>query len=49
MEKLESLGMKFPEPMVDIKDITRKYHDTELEEEKIIGKSKWKRLKIEER
>ncbi len=42
-ETLESLGMKFPEPTVDIKEIARKYHHAELEEENKIGKSKWKR------
>jgi PPK2 family polyphosphate:nucleotide phosphotransferase len=43
-ETLESLGMKFPEPTVNLKEIARKYHHTELEEEKKIGKSKWKQL-----
>jgi hypothetical protein len=43
-ETLESLGMKFPEPTVNIKDIAHKYHHAELEEEKKIGKSKWKEL-----
>jgi hypothetical protein len=43
-ETLESLGMKFPEPTVNIKDIARKYHHAGLEEEKQIGKSKWKEL-----
>jgi PPK2 family polyphosphate:nucleotide phosphotransferase len=46
-EQLESLGMKFPEPTVNIKEIARKYHHAELEEEKKIGKSKWKELIIE--
>ena len=41
-EALESLGMKFPEPTVNIKEIARKFHHAELEEEKKIGKSKWK-------
>jgi hypothetical protein len=41
-ETLESLDMKLPEPTVDIKEIARKYHHAELEEEKKIGKSKWK-------
>jgi len=41
-ETLESLDMKFPEPTVDIKEIAHKYHHAELEEEKKIGKSKWK-------
>jgi hypothetical protein len=34
--------MKFPEPTVNIKEIARKFHHAELEEEKKIGKSKWK-------
>src|SRR5271157_6111187 len=42
VETLESLGMKFPEPTVNIKEIARKYHHAELEEENKIGKSKWK-------
>jgi len=46
-ETLESLGMKFPEPTVNIKKIVRKYHHAELEEEKKIGKSKWKQLTTE--
>jgi PPK2 family polyphosphate:nucleotide phosphotransferase len=33
VETLESLNMKFPEPTVDLKDITRKYHAAEQEEE----------------
>ena len=36
--------MKFPEPTVNIKEIARKYHRAELEEEKNIGKSKRKLL-----
>jgi hypothetical protein len=44
---LESLGMKFPEPTVNIKEIARKYHRAELEEEKNIGKSKRKQLTTE--
>jgi PPK2 family polyphosphate:nucleotide phosphotransferase len=43
VETLESLGMKFPEPTVNIQEIARKYHHAELEEEKKIGKSTWKR------
>jgi|HubBroStandDraft_2_1064218.scaffolds.fasta_scaffold194809_1 PPK2 family polyphosphate:nucleotide phosphotransferase len=46
-ETLESLGMKFPEPTVNLKEIARKYHHAELEEEKKLGKSKWKRLTTE--
>ena len=46
-ETLESLGMKFPEPTVNIKDIAHKYHQAELKEEKKIGKSKWKELLTE--
>jgi PPK2 family polyphosphate:nucleotide phosphotransferase len=42
VETLESLGMKFPEPTVNIEEIARKFHHAELEEEKKIGKSKWK-------
>jgi len=38
-EQLESPGMKFPEPTVNIKEIARKNHHAELEEEKKIGKS----------
>jgi hypothetical protein len=41
-ETLESLGMKFPVPTVNIKEIARKFHRAENEEEKKIGKSKWK-------
>ena len=41
-ETLESLGMKFPEPTVNIKEIASKYHHAVLEEEDKIGKSKWK-------
>ncbi len=33
VETLESLNMKFPEPTVDLDDITRKYHASEQEEE----------------
>ena len=33
VETLESQGMSFPEPTVDIEDIKRKYHQAELEEE----------------
>ena len=33
VETLESLDMKFPAPTVDLKDIRRKYHAAELEEE----------------
>jgi PPK2 family polyphosphate:nucleotide phosphotransferase len=33
-ETLESLGMKFPEPTVNLKQIARKYHLAELEEGK---------------
>jgi hypothetical protein len=36
--------LRFPEPTVNIKDIAHKYHHAELEEEKKIGKSKWKEL-----
>jgi hypothetical protein len=43
-ETLESLGMKLPEPTVNIEEIARKYHHAELEEKKKIGKSKWKEL-----
>ena len=43
-ETLESLGLAFPEPTVNINEIARKYHHAELEEEKKIGKSKWKEL-----
>jgi len=32
VERLESLGMKFPTPSVGIKDVKRKYHAAELEE-----------------
>jgi PPK2 family polyphosphate:nucleotide phosphotransferase len=39
-ETLESLGMKLPEPTVNIEEIARKYHRAELEEERKIGKSK---------
>jgi hypothetical protein len=39
--------MKFPEPTVNLKEIARKYHHAELEEEKKLGKSKWKRLTTE--
>jgi hypothetical protein len=39
--------MKFPEPTVNIKEIARKYHHAELEEEKKIEKSKWKQLTTE--
>jgi hypothetical protein len=39
--------MKFPEPTVNIKEIARKYHRAELEEEKNIGKSKRKQLTTE--
>jgi hypothetical protein len=46
-ETFESLGMKFPEPTVNIKEIARKYHHAELEEEKKIEKSKWKELTTE--
>jgi PPK2 family polyphosphate:nucleotide phosphotransferase len=43
-ETLESLGLAFPEPTVNINEIARKYHQAELEEEKKIGKSKRKEL-----
>jgi PPK2 family polyphosphate:nucleotide phosphotransferase len=33
VETLESLGMKFPEPSVDIEEMKKKYHLAELEEE----------------
>ena len=33
-ESLESLGMKFPEPTVNIKDIKRKYHAAEKEKDR---------------
>jgi hypothetical protein len=39
---LESLGMQFPEPTVNIQEIAPKFHQAELEEEKKIGKSAWK-------
>ena len=39
-ETFKSLRMKFPEPTVNIKEIARRYHRAELEEEKNIGKSK---------
>ena len=39
--------MKFPKPTVNIKEIARKYHHAELEEEKKIEKSKWKQLTTE--
>ena len=39
--------MKFPEPTVNTKEIARKYHRAELEEEKNIGKSKRKQLTTE--
>jgi hypothetical protein len=39
--------MKFPELTVNIKEIARKYHRAELEEEKNIGKSKRKQLTTE--
>jgi PPK2 family polyphosphate:nucleotide phosphotransferase len=42
VETLQSLGMQFPEPTVNIKEIARKYHHAELDEENKIGKSKWK-------
>jgi PPK2 family polyphosphate:nucleotide phosphotransferase len=48
-ETLESLGMNFPEPTVNIKEIAHKYHHAELEEKKKIGKSKWKELAAEAR
>ena len=32
--KLESLGMKMPQPQVDIDEIQRKYHKAQIEEEK---------------
>ncbi|MBV8134066.1 MAG: hypothetical protein JO121_00285 [Deltaproteobacteria bacterium] len=47
VETLESLGMKFPEPTVNIKEIARQYHHAELEEEKKIGQSEWKELTTE--
>jgi hypothetical protein len=46
-ETPESLRMKFPELTVNIKEIARKYHRAELEEEKNIGKSKRKQLTTE--
>jgi hypothetical protein len=46
-ETFESLGMKFPEPTVNIKELARKCHHAELEEEKKIEKSKWKQLTTE--
>jgi len=38
-ETLESLGMEFPEPTVNIDETARKYHHAELEQEKKTGKS----------
>ena len=32
IEKLESLGMKFPQPQVDIAEIRRKYHEAVAEQ-----------------
>jgi hypothetical protein len=32
VERLESLGMKFPEPTVNIEEIARKFHHAEFEE-----------------
>jgi hypothetical protein len=39
--------MKFPEPTVNIKEIARKYHHAELEDEKKIEKLKLKQLTTE--
>jgi hypothetical protein len=39
--------MKFPEPTANFKEIARRYHHIELEEEKKIGNSKWKQLTTE--
>ena len=44
-ETLESLGMSFPEPTVDIADVKRKYHQAELEEEAILNGKKEKNKK----
>jgi PPK2 family polyphosphate:nucleotide phosphotransferase len=44
VETMESLGMKLPEPRVDIEEIRRKYHHAEAEEVAKIGKKKWKKL-----
>ena len=44
-ETLESLGMKFPEPTVDIDRVKSQYEKAEREEEKRIGKKKWLKLK----
>jgi PPK2 family polyphosphate:nucleotide phosphotransferase len=44
VETMESLGMKLPEPKVDIEEIRQKYHVAQEEEIAKIGKKKWKKL-----
>jgi PPK2 family polyphosphate:nucleotide phosphotransferase len=47
-ETMESLGMKLPDPKVDIEEVRQKYHQAETEEEERIGKKKWKKLVAKE-
>jgi|WetSurMetagenome_2_1015567.scaffolds.fasta_scaffold01597_10 PPK2 family polyphosphate:nucleotide phosphotransferase len=47
-ETMESLGMKFPKPTVDIERVRRQYHEAERSEEKILGKKKWTALEARE-
>jgi PPK2 family polyphosphate:nucleotide phosphotransferase len=44
VETMKALNMKFPKPTVDLAEVRRKYHAAEQQEEKKLGKKKWKKL-----
>jgi PPK2 family polyphosphate:nucleotide phosphotransferase len=43
-ETMQAMAMKFPKPTVNLEQVRRKYHEAVKQEEKKIGKKKWKKL-----